>query len=79
MRLSPTMTPKLTMDLFNVSMSLIPMDKPTPKIGPISGEINMAPITTAGELVFKPMEAIKMEKIKIQAVWLFTGMPSFIF
>jgi len=34
-------------------------------IGPINGEINMAPIITAVELTFKPSEAIKMAKIRI--------------
>ena len=49
-------------------MSLIPIESPTPKIGPIRGEISMAPITTAVELVFRPIEATSIEKIKIQAV-----------
>ncbi len=49
-------------------MSLIPMENPIPRIGPIKGEISMAPITTAVELTFKPMEAIKIEKTKIHAV-----------
>ena len=37
-----------------------------PTIGPMSGEINMAPMMTAAELVFRPREATKMAKIKIQ-------------
>ena len=68
MILNETITNKLIKDLFSVSISLIANDIPTPKIGPISGEINMAPITTAVELTFKPMEATKMAKINIQAV-----------
>ena len=46
------------------------MDKPIPKIGPINGEISIAPITTAVELTFKPIEATKIENTKIQAVCL---------
>jgi|GEM_PF-7004080 len=55
-------------DLRKVSMSLIAIDIPKPKIGPINGEINMAPITTAVEFTFNPMEAINTAKIKIHAV-----------
>ena len=41
------------------------MDKPIPNIGPINGEISMAPTTTAVELTFKPIEAIIIEKTRI--------------
>jgi len=34
----------------------------------MSGEINMAPMTTAVELALRPTEAMKMEQTKIQAV-----------
>ena len=44
------------------------MDNPIPRIGPINGEINMAPITTAVELAFKPIEATKIEQINIHTV-----------
>ena len=37
-------------------------------MGPKSGEINMAPITTGVEFAFKPTDAIKIEQISIQAV-----------
>ena len=62
------MTPKLINDFFKVSISLMATDKPIPRIGPINGEINIAPITTAVEFAFNPIEATKMEQIKIQAV-----------
>ena len=51
-----------------MSISFIAIDKPTPKIGPIKGEINIAPITTGIELVFSPIEATKIEQTRIQAV-----------
>ena len=35
-------------------------------MGPMSGEINMAPMTTAVESTFNPMLAITMEKTRIQ-------------
>ena len=56
------------MDFFNVSKSFIAIDKPKPKIGPISGEISIAPITTGIELALRPIDATKIEQIKIQAV-----------
>ena len=45
------------------SKSLIPTPRPIPIIGPISGEINMAPIITAVEFVFNPKDAINVAKI----------------
>ena len=56
------------MDFFKVSKSLIAIDNPNPKIGPINGEISIAPITTGIEFAFKPTDATKIEQIKIQAV-----------
>jgi hypothetical protein len=64
----PTITPRFIRELFMVSISLIPIERPIPRIGPISGETSMAPITTAEELMFKPMEAIIIEKTRIHAV-----------
>ena len=55
-------------DFLSVSISLIAIDIPRPSIGPINGEINMAPITTGIEFAFSPTEATKIEHIKIQAV-----------
>ena len=49
-------------------MSLIPNPKPRPKIGPIKGEINIAPIITGIELTFRPTEAIIIAIAKIQAL-----------
>ena len=48
------------------SKSLIPTPKPIPMIGPIKGEINMAPMITAVEFTLSPREAIKMAKINTQ-------------
>jgi len=54
------------------------IDIPTPKIGPINGDINIAPITTAVESAFRPTEATKIEHIKIQAVAPLKGISVFI-
>ena len=56
---------KLFNERFISSKSFRPTDKPTPMIGPINGEINMAPIITAVELTFNPSDAMKMAKIRI--------------
>ena len=66
--LSNIIVPRLIRDVFKVSISFIAIDKPTPKIGPIKGDISIAPITTGIELVFSPIEATKIEQIRIQAV-----------
>jgi len=54
------------MDCLNKSKSAIPRANPIPMIGPISGEISIAPIITAVELTFKPKDAINTAKISIQ-------------
>src|SRR6056300_1514025 len=64
----PTATPRFFALLESSLKSLMPELSPIPIIGPMSGEINMAPITTAVELTFSPMEAMMMLKIKIHRV-----------
>ena len=44
----------------------MPTANPMPMIGPINGEISMAPIITAVELTFSPNDAIRMAKISTQ-------------
>ena len=56
---------KLFSERFISSKSFRPTESPTPMIGPINGEISMAPIMTAVELTFNPREAMKMAKIRI--------------
>ncbi len=67
-KLSTIMVARFINDFFKVSISLIAIDIPIPKIGPINGDISIAPITTAVEFAFSPTEATKMEHINIQAV-----------
>ena len=76
MTLNKTITPKFSNDRRSVAKSLIAKDTPTPKTGPMRGAINIAPITTAVELAFNPMEARKMEQINTQAVAPLKGMSS---
>ena len=56
---------KLFKERFINSKSFSPTDNPTPIIGPINGEINMAPIITAVEFTFNPSDAMNMAKIRI--------------
>jgi len=60
-----TITPKFFKDLISSSSSLVPNAKPVPRIGPISGAISMAPIITAGEFKLRPMDAMKIEQIRM--------------
>ena len=71
------MVAKLIKDFLRVSISLIAIESPIPSIGPISGDINIAPMTTAVELAFNPTDATKIEQIKIQAVAPLKGMSDF--
>lgn len=52
-------------DFLNNSKSNIPKLNPAPKIGPINGEISIAPIITAVELTFKPTDAMMMAHANI--------------
>ena len=71
------MTKKLTIERRRVSTSFNAKETPTPKTGPMRGAISIAPITTAVELAFRPMEARKMEQINTQAVAPRKGMSAF--
>ena len=64
-KLNTIIVERFISDFFNVSMSFIAIDIPIPKMGPIKGEISMAPITTAVEFAFNPIEATNIAKIKI--------------
>ena len=48
-------------------MSLIPNERPIPKIGPISGDMSMAPMMTGIELMLSPMDAMIIENARIHA------------
>ena len=74
--LRATIAAKLITDAFKVSTSFTAIEKPIPRIGPIRGEISIAPITTAVELTFNPIEAIRMEKTRIHAVCPLMDIPS---
>ena len=50
----------------SMSISIVPMAKPMPIMGPMRGEMSMAPMMTAVELTFRPSEAMRMAKMSTQ-------------
>lgn len=55
------------MDERSIPKLWMPTPRPIPIIGPISGEMSIAPIITAVELTFNPREANRMAKIRIHS------------
>ena len=67
-RLMATMMSRLRIESLMSDMSLVPRPRPTPKIGPIRGDMSMAPMMTGMELTFSPTEAMTIEKARIHAL-----------
>ena len=63
-----TITSRFRPAALSRSKSLVPRAKPAPMIGPMSGEMSMAPIITAVEFTLRPTEAITMEKARIHTL-----------
>ena len=53
-------------DFLSSFKSEIPMARPIPIIGPMSGDTSMAPIITAVEFTLRPIEARNMANTRIQ-------------
>jgi hypothetical protein len=68
MMLMTTITLKFFIDSFTKRLSSVPRPNPKPKMGPITGEINMAPMMTGMELTFKPTEAMMMAQAKMKTL-----------
>lgn len=60
-----TATPRFRNNLLSNSKSLMPAARPIPIMGPINGEINIAPMIIAVELTINPTEATEIAKVKI--------------
>ena len=58
--------PKFLNERLSSLTSFVPAERPIPIMGPIRGEISIAPIITAVEFTLSPIEAINIEQIKIQ-------------
>ena len=66
--LMATMTPKFFSEVFTKLLSSVPKPKPKPKMGPITGEINMAPMMTGMELTLRPTEAMTMAQARMNTL-----------
>ena len=60
-----TITIRFLNDFFRKDVSLVPRPYPIPNIGPMSGDMSMAPMITAIELVFRPTDATIMAKARM--------------
>ena len=71
-KLAPRLTKvaiiKFRIEWRNMSLSCMPTESPKPRIGDISGEINIAPMITAVELVSNPIDANNAEQISSQTL-----------
>ena len=67
-RLIVTMTRRFLPEDFNSLTSFTPRPSPSPKIGPISGEMSIAPITTGIEFTLSPTEAMIVAMARIHAL-----------
>ena len=65
-KLIPTIMARFFRDCFKRSSSKVPTAKPKPLIGPIKGEMSMAPMMTAVALTLSPTEAMMIAKKRIQ-------------
>ena len=63
--LIPVITNRLVKALLRRPVSFIPKAKPIPIMGPISGDISIAPIITGMELTFNPTLAIIIATARI--------------
>ena len=61
-------TTKFFMAFFTNSLSCVPNPRPKPMMGPMTGEINMAPMMTGMELTFRPTEAMMMAQAKMKTL-----------
>ena len=56
----------------------VPIENPIPKMGPITGDSIMAPITALFELIFNPIQAIRIAKAKSHKFLPLNSTPSLI-
>ena len=61
-----TITAKFFSESLMREVSLVPRPRPKPRIGPISGDMSIAPIITGIELRFKPTEAMIMAQARMK-------------
>ena len=60
-----TMTAKFLSASLTSAVSLVPRPRPNPRIGPITGEMSMAPMITGMELRLRPTDAMMIAHARI--------------
>ena len=73
--LMATIMAKFLSASFRSGRSFVPIPNPSPRIGPIRGEINIAPIMTGIELRFNPTDAMTMAQVRMKTFWPLKKMP----
>ena len=66
--LMTTITAKFLSASFTSTVSLVPRPRPNPRIGPITGEMSMAPMMTGMELRLRPTEAMMMAQARMKTL-----------
>ena len=66
--LMDTIIRKFSIDSLTRRLSWMPRPKPKPWMGPITGEMSMAPIMTGIELTFSPTEAIMIAQARMNTL-----------
>ena len=68
MILIPTITKKLVSACFTSFISLVPRPIPKPRIGPIRGEMSIAPMMTGMELRLSPTDAMIIAQARMKTL-----------
>ena len=61
-----TITPKFLRDSLMRAVSLVPRPRPKPRIGPIRGDMSIAPMMTGMELRFSPTDAMMIAQARMK-------------
>ncbi len=64
--LMPTITAKLRSESLSRCLSRTPRLNPNPRMGPITGDMSMAPIITGMELTFRPTDAMIIAQARMK-------------
>ena len=64
--LMATMTRKFSSESFTSLLSWMPSPKPKPRMGPITGEMSIAPIMTGMEFTFRPTDAMMIAQARMK-------------
>ena len=63
-----TITMKFLSDSLTRVVSLVPRPRPNPRIGPITGEMSIAPMMTGMELRLRPTDAMTIAQARMKTL-----------